>query len=178
MTIDPLQLARIIKEALNYRIDVAKATVDYVPDENVLYVDIHFYEAGRRKQIQAGIAKLMDGRSCATILNDWLGDEPLDKHGGHRSSGWVREKVRILSNTPQAVLDMARMRMKAAPTATPVASPVEAQASQKAASGEAGGDGKPVVKMTRQQMIQAGMDQAARHEQYRKQGGKHPEDEN
>lgn len=196
MPITAQQLAAVLTRAANLRVDVQRAQVEVAPDNTtLLLVDVTFHQPGLRRRIEASAlphiqpAVTGDGEAltCQAILDNWLGPEPKDPHAMRRPPAWHDERDRVLNATPGQVIEAIRQgKRRAAPAPAPsVDGPADAtpgddlQPSPGGGPGVtegSGGSGGPGEKMTRQQMIAAGMDAKSRHEQYKRQGGKHPDD--
>lgn len=174
------QLAGVLQRGANMRRDVRKARIVVAEDDpGMLLVDV-VYDSGRKLQREAAAAKCFDGRTCGEIIAAWLGEAPEDSRLESETVHAARRQM--LEHTPADVVELMKKHRQNPPPAPPrskfnwkkpgelaenpegvLPSPIPEQPT------EAG-------RLTRQQMIDAGMDEKARHEQYKRQGGKAPAD--
>lgn len=180
--ITPEQLAAVLKRAILYRRDVKKCSITVPPDDRtLLLVECVMYD-DRRYTREAAISRLGNGQTCGQIFKTWLGDPPDDSRG--EEAALVAERRRHFSSTPEELLRDPSMRPVPGPPPSRLDWP-EAQPEGRtpdhtlphaAVPPPTPAGPKVLVKLTRQQMIDAGMDAQARHLQYKRQGGRHPDD--
>jgi hypothetical protein len=195
-----MQAAAVLERAANIRADVQRARVRENPEHpGIIEAAITFYTPGRRIQRDTQLAAVLDGRTCGEILTDWLGPPPADSP---KENDTLRaERSRLLDHTPVAAFEAIRGHYRRPPRSsldwkdappekrTPEGtSPVEVAEHPREADADPSvhreaddtlyydHQGQRRRKMTRREMIDAGMTREQRHEQYRRQGGKHPRD--
>jgi len=179
-SISNTQLATVLQRGANLRRDVRKARIVVAEDDpGMLLVDVVF-DGDRRLQREASADKCFDGRTCGEILDDWLGPAPGDSRLENSALHTARRQ--LLNQPPAEVFGMLKKHQLNPPT--PPRSkfdwkqPGDQSELPEGVLPSASVPEQPSAggKLTRQQMIDANMDAQARHEQYKRQGGRHPDD--
>lgn len=194
-------LCAVLKRALDRRIDVAKCSVDPVPDRPALINITVTKRSELVTKVEASAEPLFaSDRPIGDILTDWIGDEPQVQ--GKRAVNWMIDRANAFARTPSdAIAIYEHGRRKATPEAKPEDdTPENPQAPGSKLNWDSGE--KPIAapavvpdpspgpttyvdpitnerrdKLTRPQMVKLGMTREQRHEQYRRQGGKHPDEQ-
>lgn len=203
---EPSQVAAILQRAANLRPDVRKAVVRSPEDDpTLLVVNATFYTPGRRLERETRVAGVLDGRTIRAILDDWLGNDAASNGPRNREAEALRdERNSLFAVTPEQALGMHRDKLQnprppSSKLQWPATHPTNPDGSNVGSVGgvpaeprEADGDpathpeaddrlyynfqGQRRRKMTRREMIDAGMTREQRHTQYKLQGGPNPRD--
>ncbi len=190
-------LCAVLARALDRRIDVQTCIVEPIKDRPNLINVVVTKRSGLETKREASIEPLFDAdRPLGDILDDWIGEEPAVQ--GKRSANWMLDRAQALALTPSAAIRQHELGRKSMKPAKPE-NIENAQAPgskldwdkghQEAAPAAVIPDPTPAAttytdpvtnerrpKLKRTDMTKLGMTREQRHEQYRRQGGKHPED--
>lgn len=201
----PHQLAVMIQKAAGLRHDVKKMTVQVAEDHaDTLLITCVYYDGQQRRAIETKASKILErGETFGALLDRMLGELPTEpiSQKVNRSDRLIAERRRWFEATPQQMIGMEKALAHAPPD--PEASQWQKMPEDvreqplpdrvlpdqvpppEQARPQLGDEyfyvepttGQRLPKMTRQQMIDSGYDSDRRHEQYRRQHGKHPDDE-
>lgn len=77
------RVAAALQAAARCRRDVKRISIRPTPDVSVLLlVDVEFFTPGKRLRREASAHRVLDGRTCRQVLDDWFGPEatPAEQH--------------------------------------------------------------------------------------------------
>jgi len=192
-------LCAVLTRALDRRTDVQKCSVTPITDRpNLINVEV-FLRSGKSIKREAGVEVLFDSdRPISDTLDDWIGKEPPIT--GKRDVNWQLDRAAALAHTPSGAIRLFELGRR---SAVPEHKPEQPENPQAPGSKLNWSDGRepiaaaPVVPdptpatktyidpitneprpvLKRADMVKLGMTREQRHEQYKRQGGPHPDDE-
>ncbi len=190
---DAITVMNVLVGALTRRVDVRKVEVSPVQG-NADLLKVKIKMDTKTIDREASVARLMDDtRPVGEIMTEWLGDEPVVK--GKRDANWHLDRAQHFAYTPAQYVQAAAHHAPRQP-----AKPEHPQAPGSSLDWDRGdedqaapaavqdprpaGDhtyldprtNEPRPMLRRTDMTKLGMSREQRHEQYKVQGGPHPDD--
>lgn len=177
MTIPTESLVAILKRAAHMRIDTPPGLMVHYADIHDAVVFVWQKDEQNMATVHVKAVKCAD-QAVGVTLDGVFGPEP--PVGPGRAAPWVKERERWFGHTPEQIHEAIKTRRWTnvpAPAAKPAdEAPVTLGGVESPHESNPAEDPAPVAKMTRAEMVKAGMTKEQRHQQYHKQGGKHPDD--
>lgn len=195
---DYATLAVVLQRALDLRVDVQKCTVEPQRDDpHLLDVRVVKHGGGKVHREANAVAALGWEKSTGELLDHWIGPEP--EISGKRDANWMLARAQAHAYTPAKTVELMVGRQPTPPAELPKDGENTQAPGSKLEGWEDGheptaprapiADPTPAghtyvdpttnetrPMMTRARMVQLGMTKEQRHEQYRRQGGPHPDD--
>jgi hypothetical protein len=186
MIVPAPQLAAMLQRAAGLRRDVKRATVEPAEHGDVLIVRASMYD-GRTITREASISACLDGSTVGQILDRWFGADPgasrleperITANRDRIMKATAADAIVAERNRPTAAgIQPSRLDWKDAPKAVgEIGDSLPPNAIVPGPGGSSSPPVEPAEKMTRRQMMDAGMSASERQAQYRRQGGRHADD--